>query len=198
MNLYTSALSIECHRTRIVLNEKDIVHEVVLVDPKKIPEDLIDLNPYGSLPTLIDRDLVLYNPRVIMEYLEERFPHPPLMPVGPVQRAQTRLALFQVEHDWYPLVDIIETKGEKAVAKARKELTESIASVAEVFSVTPYFLSEDFTLVDASIAPILWRLRHYGIELPVEAKAINAYADRLFEREGFILSLTESERELRL
>ncbi len=198
MNLYTTETSIECHRARIVLNEKDIVHEVVLVDPKKMPEDLIDLNPYGSLPTLVDRDLVLYNSRVIMEYLEERFPHPPLMPVGPVQRAQTRLALFQVEHDWYPLVDTIETKGEKAVAKAKKDLTESIVSVAEVFSVTPFFLSEDFTLVDASIAPILWRLPHYGIKLPVEAKAINAYADRLFERKGFILSLTESERELRL
>jgi len=198
MNLYTTASSIECHRTRIVLNEKDIVHEVVLVDPKKLPEDLIDLNPYGSLPTLVDRDLVLYNSRVIMEYLEERFPHPPLMPVGPVQRAQMRLALFQVEHDWYPLVDIIETKGEKAVTKAKKDLTESIASVAEIFSAMPYFLSEDFTLVDASVAPILWRLRHYGIELPKEAKAINTYADRLFERDGFKLSLTESERELRL
>jgi RNA polymerase-associated protein len=198
MNLYTSATSIECHRTRIVLNEKDIVHEVIQVDPKKMPEDLLDLNPYGSLPTLVDRELVLYDSRVIMEYLEERFPHPPLMPVGPVQRAQTRLALYQVEHDWYPLVDIIETKGEKAATKAKKDLTESITSIAEIFSAMPYFLSEDFTLVDASVAPILWRLRHYGIELPKQAQAINSYADRLFEREGFVLSLTEAERELRL
>lgn len=198
MNLYTSASSIECHRTRIVLNEKDIVHEVIQVDPKKMPEDLLDLNPYGSLPTLVDRELVLYDSRVIMEYLEERFPHPPLMPVGPVQRAQTRLALYQVEHDWFPLVDIIETKGEKAVAKAKKDLTESIASIAEIFTAMPYFLSEDFTLVDASVAPILWRLRHYGIELPKQAQAVNSYAERLFEREGFILSLTEAERELRL
>ena len=198
MNLYTSASSIESHRTRIVLNEKDIVHEVNIVDPKKLPEDLIDLNPYGSLPTLVDRDLVLYNSRVIMEYLEERFPHPPLMPVGPVQRAQTRLTLFRVEHDWYPLVATIETKGEKAAAKAKKDLTESITSVAEVFSAMPYFLSEEFTLVDASIAPILWRLHHYGIELPKEAKAVDDYAERLFERDGFVLSLTEAERELRL
>ncbi len=198
MNLYTSATSIECHRTRIVLNEKDIAHEVVLVDTKKISEDLIDLNPYGSLPTLIDRDLVLDDSRVIMEYLEERFPHPPLMPVGPVQRAQTRLALFQIEKDWYPLVEIIETKGEKAAAKAKKDLTDSIVSIAEIFSTTPYFLSEDFTMVDASVAPILWRLPHYGIEMPKEAQAINTYADRLFEREGFVLSLTESEREFRL
>jgi RNA polymerase-associated protein len=198
MNLYSTALSIECHRTRIVLNEKDIVHEVTLVDSKKLPEDLMDLNPYGSVPTLVDRELVLYNSRVIMEYLEERFPHPPLMPVGPVARAQTRLALFQVENDWYPLIDIIETKGEKAVAKAKKDLAESITSVAEIFNAMPFFLSEEFTLVDASVAPILWRLRHYGIELPKEANSVNSYADRLFEREGFVLSLTEAERELRL
>ena len=198
MNLYSTATSIYCHRTRIVLAEKDIAHESIIVDSKNLPEDLIDLNPYSSLPTLVDRDLVLYNSRVIMEYLEERFPHPPLMPVGPVARAQTRLALFRVEHDWYPLAEIIETKGEKAVAKAKKDLAESIASVAEIFQAMPYFLSEEFTLVDASVAPILWRLRHYGIELPKEAKSVNAYADRLFEREGFMLSLTESERELRL
>ena len=198
MILYTTASSIECHRTRIVLSEKDIGHELSLVDPKKLPEDLIDLNPYGSLPTLVDRELVLYNSRVIMEYLEERFPHPPLMPVGPVQRAQTRLALFQVEHDWYPLIDIIETKGEKAVTKAKKDLADSITSVAEIFNAMPYFLSQDFSLVDASVAPILWRLRHYGIELPKEASSVIAYADRLFERDGFKLSLTEAERELRL
>jgi len=198
MNLYTTGTSIECHRTRIVLAEKEIAHETLEVDLKKLPEDLIDLNPYCSVPTLVDRDLVLYNSRVIMEYLEERFPHPPLMPVGPVARAQSRLALFRVENDWYPLVDIIETKGEKAVAKARKELTESIVSTAEVFSLMPFFLNECFTMVDASIAPILWRLPHYGIELPKSAKDIQSYANRIFEREGFQLSLTESERELRL
>lgn len=198
MNLYTTGTSIECHRTRIVLAEKEIVHEIIEVDPKKLPEDLIDLNPYCSLPTLVDRDLVLYNSRVIMEYLEERFPHPPLMPVGPVARAQSRLALFRVENDWFPLVDIIETKGEKAVAKARKELAESITASAELFSVMPFFLSDCFTMVDASIAPILWRLPHYGIEFPKAAKAVEEYANRIFEREGFQLSLTESERELRL
>ncbi len=198
MNLYSSATSIYCHRTRIVLAEKDIAHESIIVDPKHLPEDLIDLNPYSSLPTLVDRDLVLYNSRVIMEYLEERFPHPPLMPVGPVARAQTRLALFRVENDWYPLADIIETKTEKAAAKARKELMESIAASADVFAAMPFFLSEEFSLVDASIAPLLWRLPHYGIELPKAAKAILAYGERMFDREGFQLSLTEGERELRL
>ncbi len=198
MNLYTTASSVNCHRARIVLAEKDIAHETILVDVKKLPEDLIDLNPYGSVPTLVDRDLVLYHSRVIMEYLEERFPHPPLMPVGPVARAQTRLALFRVENDWYPLVDIIETKGEKAVTKARKELTESIAATADVFAAMPYFLSEEFTLVDASIAPVLWRLPKYEIELPKAAKAIHSYADRVFDRQGFQSSLTETEREIRL
>jgi RNA polymerase-associated protein len=198
MNLYSTATSIYCHRTRIVLAEKDIAHESIIVDPGNLPEDLIDLNPYSSLPTLVDRDLVLYNSRVIMEYLEERFPHPPLMPVGPVARAQTRLALFRVENDWYPLAEIIETKGEKAAVKARKELMESIAASADVFSAMPYFLSEEFSLVDASIAPLLWRLPHYGIELPKAARAVLSYADRLFDREGFQLSLTEGEREFRL
>lgn len=198
MNLYCTSKSIECHRARIVLAEKEIIHETLEIDARKLPEDLIDLNPYCSLPTLVDRDLVLYNARVIMEYLEERFPHPPLMPVGPVARAQTRLALYRVETDWYLLADIIETKGEKAVVKARKELTESIAATADVFAAMPFFLSESFTLVDASIAPLLWRLPYYGIELPKAAKAIQAYADRIFERQGFQLSLTEAERELRL
>jgi len=198
MNLYSTATSIFCHRTRIVLAEKDIAHESIIVDSRSLPEDLIDLNPYSSLPTLVDRDLVLYNSRVIMEYLEERFPHPPLMPVGPVARAQTRLALFRVENDWYPLAEIIETKGEKAAVKARKELMESLAASADVFSAMPYFLSEDFSLVDASIAPLLWRLPHYGIELPKAAKAILSYADRLFDRDGFQRSLTEGEREFRL
>lgn len=198
MNLYSTPTSIYCHRTRIVLAEKDIAHESIIVDSKSLPEDLIDLNPYSSLPTLVDRDLVLYNSRVIMEYLEERFPHPPLMPVGPVARAQTRLALFRVENDWYPLAEIIETKGEKAAVKARKELMESLAASADVFSAMPYFLSEDFSLVDASIAPLLWRLPHYGIELPRAAKAILSYADRLFDRDGFQRSLTEGEREFRL
>ncbi len=198
MNLYTTATSVEDHRTRIVLAEKDIAHEPILVDAKKMPEDLLDLNPYGTVPTLVDRDLVLYNSRVIMEYLEERFPHPPLMPVGPVARAQARLALFRVENDWYPLVDLIVNKPEKTAAKARKQLAESIAASASVFGAMPFFLSEEFSLVDASILPILWRLKHFGIELPKNCKPVEDYMKRMFMREGFQLSLTEAEREYRL
>jgi stringent starvation protein A len=198
MNLFSSPKCPYCHRTRIVLAEKDIAFETIDVDVNKMPEDLSELNPYNTVPTLVDRDLVLYDSRVIVEYLDERFPHPPLMPVDPVSRAKTRLALHRVEKDWYPLMHDILTRGEKAAAKARKMLRESFISSAEVFEVMPYFLSQDFTLIDATIAPVLWRLPVLGIELPKEAQPVLDYADRVFEREAFQASLTESEREMRL
>ncbi len=198
MNLFTSPTCPYCHLARIVLAEKDITYEAIDVDIHAPPEDLSELNPYNTVPTLIDRDLVLYDSRVIVEYLDERFPHPPLMPVDPVSRAKTRLALHRVEKDWYPLMHDILTKGEKTAAKARKMLRESIVSANELFKVMPYFLSEEFSLVDATIAPILWRLPALGIELPKEAKAVATYADRIFSRESFQQSLTESEREMRL
>lgn len=198
MNLFSSPTCPYCHRTRIVLSEKDISFEVINVDPDNLPEDLLDLNPYHSVPTLVDRDLVLYDSGVITEYLDERFPHPPLMPVDPVSRGKSRLALYRVEKDWYPLMHDIMTRGEKASAKARKMLRESITAANEVFEVLPYFLSEDFSLVDCTIAPILWRLPVLGIELPDEAKAVKAYADRIFSRPAFQASLTEEERDMRL
>ena len=198
MNIYSSPSCPWCHRTRIVLAEKDITCETIDVDLNKLPEDLAQLNPYNSVPTLIDRDLVLYDSRIIIEYLDERFPHPPLMPVDPVSRAKTRIALMRVEQDWYPLVQDILTKSEKVVTKARKELRESLIASAEVFQAKTYFLSEDFSLVDATIAPILWRLPVLGIELPKEAKPVQDYAARIFKRKTFIESLTEAEREMRM
>jgi len=180
------------------LAEKDITFETIDVDMVNLPEDLSELNPYNTVPTLVDRDLVLYDSRVIVEYLDERFPHPPLMPVDPVSRAKTRLALHRVETDWYPLMNDILTRGEKAAAKARKMLRESFISSAEVFEVMPYFLNQDFTLIDATIAPVLWRLPVLGVELPKEAQSVLDYAERVFARETFQLSLTESEREMRL
>jgi RNA polymerase-associated protein len=181
-----------------VLAEKDITCETIDVDPNKMPEDLAELNPYNTVPTLVDRDLVIYDSRIIIEYLDERFPHPPLMPVDPVSRAKTRIALLRVEHDWFPLVNDILTKSEKMVTKARKELRESLIASAEVFKAKTYFLSDEFSLVDATIAPILWRLPVLGIELPKEAKPVLVYADRIFKRKTFIESLTEAEREMRL
>jgi len=198
MNLFTAPSCPYCHLARIVLAEKDITFETIDVDLDTPPEDLSELNPYNTVPTLIDRDLVLYDSRVIVEYLDERFPHPPLMPVDPVSRAKTRLALHRVEKDWYPLMHDILTKGEKTAAKARKMLRESIISSNELFKVLPFFLSEEYSLVDATIAPLLWRLPVLGIDLPAEAKAVNDYAQRIFNREAFQLSLSETEREMRL
>jgi len=198
MNLFTSPTCPYCHLARIVLAEKDITFETIEVDVTHPPEDLSELNPYNTVPTLIDRDLVLYGSRVIVEYLDERFPHPPLMPVDPVSRAKTRLALHRVEKDWFPLMHDILTKGEKSAAKARKMLRESIISSNELFKALPFFLSEDYSLVDATIAPLLWRLPVLGIDLPAEAKSVSDYAQRIFERDAFQLSLTEAEREMHL
>ncbi len=197
MSLFSSASCPQSHRVRVVLAEKGITVEIVEVDNNQKPEDLIDLNPYNTVPTLVDRELVLYDPRAIMEYLDERFPHPPLMPVDPVSRARTRLALYRIEHDWYDLTQALESRGEKTASKARKQLRDSLTSSAEVFAAKPFFLSDEFSLVDASILPILWRLQHYEVELPRQAKAVVDYANRMFERESFQASLSETEREMR-
>ena len=197
MNLFSSGTCPHSHAVRIVLAEKGITVEIIDVDSNKKSEDLIDLNPYSTVPTLVDRELVLYDPHTIMEYLDERFPHPPLMPVDPVSRARTRLALFRIQQDWYELVPALESKGEKTSAKARKQLTESLTSSAEVFAAKPYFLSDELTLVDALIMPILWRLPRYRIELPRQAKPVIEYAERMFERESFQASLSEAEHEMR-
>lgn len=196
MTLYSVPDDPNSHRVRIVLAEKELSAEIVNVDPDNKPEDLLDLNPYGTVPTLVDRDLSLYSARIIMEYLDERFPHPPLMPVDPVARARTRQALERVENDWYGLVPALQAGG-KGADQARKEMRESIASVAEVFAHMPFFLNEEYTLVDATIAPILWRLPEWGIELPKQAKAVNDYAERIFERPTFQASLSETEKEMR-
>ena len=197
MNLFSSTTCPQSHRVRMVLAEKGITVEILDVDASQKPEDLIDLNPYNTVPTLVDRELVLYDPHTIVEYLDERFPHPPLMPVDPVSRARSRLALYRIEHDWYELVPALESKGEKTSSKARKQLRDSLTSSAEVFEAKPYFLSDEFSLVDASIVPILWRLMRYRIELPRQAKPVLDYAERMFSRETFQASLSEAEREMR-
>jgi len=197
MNLFSSTTCPQSHRVRMVLAEKGITVEIIDVDSSQKPEDLIDLNPYNTVPTLVDRELVLYDPHTIVEYLDERFPHPPLMPVDPVSRARTRLALFRIEHDWYELIPALESKGEKTASKARKELRDSLTSSAEVFAAKPYFLSDEFSLVDASIVPVLWRLMRYRIELPRQARPVMEYAERMFNRESFQASLSEAEREMR-
>jgi RNA polymerase-associated protein len=199
MTLFSKPTCIHSHRTRLVLAEKNINIEISEIDGPDLPEDLMDLNPYHTVPTLVDRDLVLYDSRVIIEYLDERFPHPPLMPVDPVTRAQFRLALFRIETDWYQLAEQFEADGDrKPATKSRKMLRESILASVDLFSAKRYFLSDDFSLVDCSIAPILWRLPVYGIELGFQADPIEMYMKRVFERRSFQDSLTELEQEMRL
>ncbi|RKF15901.1 stringent starvation protein A [Alginatibacterium sediminis] len=196
MTLYSGASDLYSHQVRIVLAEKGVSVDIMQVELDNLPEDLIDLNPYSSVPTLVDRELVLYNARIIMEYLDERFPHPPLMPVYPVSRGNSRLMMYRIENDWYSLVDKIES-GQDA-EKARQRLTESLLGIAPVFAELPYFMSEEFSLVDCYLAPLLWRLPALGIELngPGE-KEIKTYMLRVFDRESFQASLTEAEREIR-
>ena len=195
MSLFSNASDLYSHRVRIVLAEKGINFETVEVDPANPPEDLMDLNPYGIVPTLVDRDLVLYDAQVIMEYLDERFPHPPLMPVDPVSRAQSRMTLRRIQRDWDTCVDRLEQGKDKA--KVAKELCDSLIVIAPIFEMKPFFLSDDLSLLDCAVAPIMWRLPVYGIELPLAAKPLINYAERLFELDCFQASLTEQERDIR-
>ena len=198
MTLYSGISDPWSHRTRIVLYEKDIECQVVEVDPAKKPRELADLNPYNQVPTMVDRDLVLYDSNIINEYLDERLPHPPLMPVDPVSRAKARLMLMRLDRDWYSLIPDITGHDKKAATKARNALRDGLTVISPTFKDQPFALpGTDFSLVDCSLAPLLWRLDHYDVELPRQAKPILDYAERLFARKSFRLSLTEPERSLR-
>ena len=200
MTFYSDGTSHYSHRVRIVLAEKGVTVETIDVDPDEKPEDLASLNPYNTLPTLVDRDLVLYEADIMMEYLDERFPHPPLFPVYPVARAQSRLWIYRIKKDWCNLVDpIMAGVGTPSqLDKARKELRESLISIAPIFGEKPYFMSDEFTIVDCCVAPILWRLPAMGIELPNNktTKLLIEYRDRLFERNSIIESFSEQEMEM--
>ena len=199
MTLFSDARDHYSHRVRMVLAEKGVTCDIIDVDPSHKPEDLAEINPYNSLPTLLDRDLVLYEANVIMEYLDERFPHPPLLPVYPVQRALSRLWITRVEKEWSGRLDILMAgKGrETVITRARKELRESVVSIAPIFSEKPFFMNEEFTLVDCCVTPILWRLKHAGISLPERStRPLQKYMQTMFERESFRQSLTEAEIEM--
>ena len=200
MTLFSAPDEAASHRTRIVLAEKDVEIEIVSVTPGRFPEDLLDLNPDHSLPTLVDRDLVLYDSRIIIEYLDERFPHPPLMPVDPVSRAQFRLALHRIERDWYGIATRLDKlPPEHADApRLRGELRDLIVQTVDFVRNKPYFVSDELSLVDVTIAPILWRLPRYRIDLPKEAAPLLKYANLLFSRPAFRLSLSAQEREMRI
>jgi RNA polymerase-associated protein len=198
MTLYSGAIDIRSHRVRIVLAEKGVSYEVINIEARSKPEDLLELNPYGSIPTLVDRELALYDPNIIAEYLDERFPHPPLMPVYPVARAKARLIIYRFDKEWGPLIRKLETGKDSEIAPAAKELTGYISQLVPLFNTSPYFMGDDFTLVDCFIAPVLWRLPVWDIHFTGnEAKVINKYMNRVFQRDSFQASLTESEQELR-
>ena len=197
MTLFSAPDELQSHRVRVVLAEKASEIEVINVVPGRYPEDLLDLNPYRSLPTLVDRDLVLYDARVIIDYLDERFPHPPLMPVDPVLRAQFRLAMYRVERDWYALADQLErAEDKKDQVRLRKELREAILATSDVFKIKPWFLSDEFSVVDATLAPILWRLKHYEIDIPPQAQPLARYAAALLARPSVRASLSEVELDM--
>jgi len=187
------------HRVRIVLAEKGVSVEIIDVKGGTQPPKLIEVNPYGTTPTLIDRDLALYESTVVMEYLDERYPHPPLLPVYPVARANSRLLIHRIQRDWCVLVDqILDPRSKEALrVQARKELRESLTGVSPLFADKPYFLSEEQSLVDCCLLPILWRLPIMGIELPRPAKPLLDYMERQFAREAFRASLSAAEREMR-
>ena len=187
------------HRVRIVLAEKGVSAEIIYVEAGRQPPKLIEVNPYGSLPTLVDRDLALWESTVVMEYLDERYPHPPLLPVYPVARANSRLLILRIQRDWCGLVDLILDSRTKEAARAvaRKELRESLTGVSPLFADKPFFLSEEQSLVDCCLLPILWRLPILGIELPRPAKPLLDYMERQFAREAFQASLSGVERDMR-
>ncbi len=199
MTLFSDAVDHYSHRVRMVVAEKGVNVDIVDVSPGKKPEDLAEINPYNTLPTLLDRELVLFDSTVIMEYLDERFPHPPLLPVYPVARAQSRSLIHRIEKDWTRNVDLLMSgrSREPTLAKARKELTESMIAVAPVFADKPFFMSDEFTLVDCCVAPILWRLKYMGIKLPErQARPMRKYMREIFARASFRSSLTEIEMEM--
>jgi RNA polymerase-associated protein len=196
MTLFSDPSCPYCHRVRIVLAEKGISVDIVDVDANHLPEEVLEFSPYGTVPCLVDRDLRLYESRIIMEYLDERFPHPPLLPVDPVARANARLFMYRVERDWFGLMGII-AKGDPAAAeKARKELRDSLIATAPVFGAKRFFMSDEISLVDCCIAPMMWRLPVLGIELPAQAKEVQDYSKRIFKWPAFKASLTEAEHEM--
>lgn len=197
LTLFSSTDDVSCHRVRLVLAAKGVTYDLVPVDLQNPPEDLIDLNPYQSVPTLVERDVVLYSASVLSEYLDERYPHPPLMPVDPLSRARLRLAMLHIELDWVPQVQAIQLGNKNQAEAGRKRLKELLAQSLPVFKASKFFLNPEMSLADCAMAPIIWRLDALGVGLPRDGKVIEEYGNRIFRNPGFIRSLTEQEKKLR-
>lgn len=195
MILYSHPDCIYNHRVRLVLCEKAVSSQVVIVDPSNPSDEFLQVNPSGTLPVIVDRDLVVNHSGIIMEYLDERFPHPPLLPVYPIAKAKSRLMIYRIEQDWYSLVEKLEKNPKDQVA--RKQIISSLLKLEPIFSEMDFFISSEFSLVDCCIAPVLWRLPSYGIDIPEDAVSIKAYCRRIFRRNSFQASLTDQECAIR-
>ena len=201
MILYSDRDDHYSQRVRIVLAEKDITAEINEAKLEETSYEILSISPYHKLPILVDRELAIHDPSVMMEYLDERFPHPPLLPVYPVARASSRTLMLRIDREWCPLVDtlILADQSEKQLMKVREELLHEISSIAPTFKENKYFMSDEFTLVDCCFAPILWRLPSLGIKLPLNRhlKPLIDYQNKVFERPGFLDSLSSIERDLK-
>ena len=197
MRLYSGTSDPYSHRCRIVLFEKGMDFEVIDVDLMNKSEDVAAINPYGKVPVLVERDLVLYEANIINEYIDERFPHPQLMPPDPVMRGRARLFLHRFEQEIYSQVEVIEHGVPKAADKARAMVRDNLTQLAQILTNQKFLLGDEFSMLDVAIAPLLWRLDHYGIQMGKDAAPLMKYAERLFSRQGFIDALTASERAMR-
>lgn len=197
LTLFSSVDDVLCHRVRLVLAAKGVTYDLVAVDPQNPPEDLIDLNPYHSVPTLVERDLVLYAASVVSEYLDERYPHPPLMPIDPLSRARLRLAMLRIEHDWVPQVQAVQFGNRQQAEAGRKRLKELLTAAVPLFKASKFFLNNEMSLADCAMAPIVWRLQALDVPLPGDGRVIEDYGNRIFRNPGFVRSLTAQEKSLR-
>ena len=199
MKLYSGTACPFSHRCRIVLFEKGMDFEILDVDIHSKPEDLSVMNPYNEVPVLLERDLTLYESNIINEYIDERFPHPQLMPADPIMRARTRLMLFNFERELFIHVKTLEdgSASKKDQEKARGTIRDSLTQIAPIFTKQKYMLGEEFSMLDVAIGPLLWRLEHYGIEVTKAMAPVLKYAERLFSRQAFIDSLTPNEKAMR-
>ena len=197
MTLYSGTTCPFSHRCRFVLYEKGMDFQVIDVDMYNKPEDIAVMNPYNRLPVLVERDLVLYESNIINEYIDERFPHPQLMPPDPLMRARARLMLFNMEVELFSHVDAIESGRDKQVEKARTAIADRLVELTPIFTRTKYMMGEEFSMADVAIAPLLWRLELYGIKLGKQAAPLMKYAERIFSRPAFIEALTSSEKVMR-
>ena len=200
MVLYSGTTCPFSQRCRFVLFEKGMDFEIRDIDLYNKPEDIAVMNPYGQVPILVERDLVLYESNIINEYIDERFPHPQLMPADPVMRARTRLFLYNFEKELFVHVSVLEDRSStdtKAQDFARQNIRDRLAQLAPLLLKNKYMLGEEFSMLDVAVAPLLWRLDHYGIELPKNAAPIQKYAERIFSRPAYIEALTPSEKVMR-